>query len=194
MAKAAMNEIGGSCSALSTWVAWPNQLAAMVRVRFMVIMVRGRARGGKGSLCPLPPPNTPNRPTWSPPPPPPRIAPLGPTPPPLLYPPPFALPKPPLQAPPPPQGASSQQLVGGVVGVQNRGVAPPPPRGPGAVVTGMHSSGSGPACSTNASAFPRFLTLAEDPGVRSRAVPSFLGGRRDAGRGIALPVKHHRPQ
>ena len=29
-------------------------------------------------------------------------------------------------APPPPQGASGQQLVGGVVGVQNRGVAPPP--------------------------------------------------------------------
>ena len=27
--------------------------------------------------------------------------------------------------PPPPQGASGQQLVGGVVGVQNRGVAPP---------------------------------------------------------------------
>ena len=33
---------------------------------------------------------------------------------------------PPLPAPPPPQGASSRQLVGGVVGVQNRGVAPPP--------------------------------------------------------------------
>ena len=33
--------------------------------------------------------------------------------------------------PPPPQGASGQQSVGGVVGVQNRGVAPPPPRAPG---------------------------------------------------------------
>ena len=31
--------------------------------------------------------------------------------------------------PPPPQGAFGQQLVGGVVGVQDRGVAPPPPRG-----------------------------------------------------------------
>ena len=31
-------------------------------------MVRGRARGGKGSLCPPSPPNTPNRPTWTPPP------------------------------------------------------------------------------------------------------------------------------
>ena len=31
---------------------------------------------------------------------------------------------PPSNAPPPPQGASGQQLVGGVVGVQNRGVAP----------------------------------------------------------------------
>ena len=30
---------------------------------------------------------------------------------------------------PPPQGASGRQLVGGVVGVQNRGVAPPPPGG-----------------------------------------------------------------
>ena len=32
--------------------------------------------------------------------------------------------KPPL---PPPLGASGRQLVGGVVGVQDRGVAPPPP-------------------------------------------------------------------
>ena len=32
---------------------------------------------------------------------------------------------PPLQAPPPPPGASGQQLVGGLVGVQDRGVAPP---------------------------------------------------------------------
>ena len=93
-------------------------------------MVRGRARGGKGSLCP---PSTP--------PPPPRIAPLGPspqptlpeTPPqPLLDPPPIRPSQnPPLQCPPPPppppppQGASGQQLVGGVVGVQNGGVAMP---------------------------------------------------------------------
>ena len=32
--------------------------------------------------------------------------------------------------PPPPPGASGQRLVGGVVGVQNRGVAPPVPWGP----------------------------------------------------------------
>ena len=32
---------------------------------------------------------------------------------------------PPPQIPPPPLGASGQQLVGGVVGVQNRGVAAP---------------------------------------------------------------------
>ena len=31
------------------------------------------------------------------------------------------------QPPPPPPGASGKQLVGGVLGVQNRGVAPPPP-------------------------------------------------------------------
>ena len=41
-----------------------------------------------------------------------------PSPAPLLEPP---LPEP----PPPPQGASSRPLVGGIVGVQNRGVAPP---------------------------------------------------------------------
>ena len=34
-------------------------------------------------------------------------------------------PRPPPPPPPPPQGASGRQLVGGVVGVQNRGVAPP---------------------------------------------------------------------
>ena len=58
-----------------------------------------------------PPPPTPMRPTWNPPPP---------------TDPPGAPPSPkPLLDPPPPQGASGQQLVGGVVGVQNRGVAPP---------------------------------------------------------------------
>ena len=99
-------------------------------------MVRGRARGGKGSLCPPTPPNTPNRPTWTPPPTtlscptwtPPPTDPPG-APPPLAppIPPPFALPNPPPFQCPSPQGASGQQLVGGVVGVQNRGVAPPPP-------------------------------------------------------------------
>ena len=70
-------------------------------------MVRGRARGGKGSLCPPPPPppQHPKSPTWTPPPNRPSRSPLP--------------------SNPPPQGASGQQLVGGVVGVQNRGVAPP---------------------------------------------------------------------
>ena len=81
---------------------------------------------------PPPPPGTP------PPPPPPRIAPLGPPPPtdspgapPSYTPPPSPLPEPPSPIPPPPahpQGASGQQLVGGVVGVHSQGVAPPPPR------------------------------------------------------------------
>ena len=39
--------------------------------------------------------------------------------------------------PPPPQGASGQQLVGEVVGVQNRGVAPPPPPGAGGCIPSM---------------------------------------------------------
>ena len=58
----------------------------------------------------------------------PQIAPPGPfspnqpsrTPPPLSKSP----PRPPLSLAPPPQGASYQRLVGGVVGVQNRGVTP----------------------------------------------------------------------
>ena len=97
-----------------------------------------RPRGGGatprvlGRQLPLPPPpNTPNCPTWTPPPQPtlpgpPPVAPPRPPPSPLLEPP---LPCPP--PPPPPPGASGQQLVGGVVGVQNRGVAPPvvPPLG-----------------------------------------------------------------
>ena len=108
-------------------------------------MVRGRAKGGKGSLCPPltpPPPNTPNRPTWTPPPPhhhpelphldppPPTDPPRAPPPSPSYTPPHSPSLNPPLRCPPPPpppQGASGQQLVGGVVGVQNRGVAPPPP-------------------------------------------------------------------
>ena len=78
-----------------------------------------------------------------PPPPPPQIAahgpPSHPTLPerpapskPLLDPPPHCPSlKPPSNASPPapPARASGQQLVGGVVGVQNRGVAPPPPPG-----------------------------------------------------------------
>ena len=103
-------------------------------------MVRGRARGGKGSLCPPPPLNTPNCPTWTPPPTTPNCHTWTPSPPdppgtpplpaPLIPPPHLPFLNPPLKCPrppPPPQGASGQPLVGGVVGVQNRGVAPPPP-------------------------------------------------------------------
>ena len=78
--------------------------------RLVVVTGGGGNSAGPGTpTTPAPPP------TWTPPQP-------------LLYPPPpFALPEPPLRCPPPPppQGASGQQLVGGVVGVQNRGVAPP---------------------------------------------------------------------
>ena len=77
-----------------------------------------------------PPPTTPNCPTWTPPPQPTLPEPPPPAPP---IPPPFALPEPPPQMPP--QGASGQQLVGGVVGVQNRGVAPPV-----SSVNGIHDS------------------------------------------------------
>ena len=102
--------------------------------------------GGQGEvLCSPPHPNTPSRPTWTPPPQPTLPEPPPPTDPPGA-PPPIAPPRPPLQCPPPPpppppQGASGQQLVGGVVGVQNRGVAPP----------GVHpqppsSSTPGPGC------------------------------------------------
>ena len=68
--------------------------------------------GGQGEVrgaC-APPPQHPKSPLPEPPPPSP-----------LLDSPSNAPPLP----PPPPQGASGQQLVGGVVGVQNRGVAPP---------------------------------------------------------------------
>ena len=71
--------------------------------------------GGQGEVrgaCAPPPPPTPQ--IAQPGPPPPTDPPRAPPPSPLLDPP-----------PPPPQGASGQQLVGGVVGVQNRGVAPP---------------------------------------------------------------------
>ena len=86
-------------------------------------MVRGRARGVKGSLCPPPPPHHhPNSPHLDPPP-----QPTLPEPPPqpLLDPPPICPSLTPPPPPPPPKGASGQQLVLGVVGVQNRGVAPP---------------------------------------------------------------------
>ena len=74
-----------------------------------------------------PTPTTPICPTWTPPPHRPSRS----------APPPFAPPRPPPPSrpswnppshpppPPPPQGASGQQLAGAVIGVQNRGVAPP---------------------------------------------------------------------
>ena len=61
-----------------------------------------------------PPPPT-GTPGTAPPPPPPGTALPG------------APARPPPPSPPSPPGAFGQQLVGGVVGVQNRGVAPPPP-------------------------------------------------------------------
>ena len=99
-------------------------------------MVMVWLEGGQGEVtgaCAPPPPQHPKSPHLDPPPPP-RIAPLGPpptnppgAPPPAppIPPPSPSLPPPPSNATPPPQGASGQQLVGGVVGVQNRGVAPP---------------------------------------------------------------------
>ena len=134
-------KFGGSCSAQSTWLAWPSPLAAKVRVRFLVMVWLEGGQGEVRGACPPPPPQHPKSPHLDPPPPP-RIAPLGapppPTdppgapPPPPLYPPhspslnsPLRCPPPP-PPPPPPKGASGQQLVGGLVGVQIPGVAPPP--------------------------------------------------------------------
>ena len=98
----------------------------------VMVWLEGGQEEVRGACAP-PPPNTPNRPTWTPPP---TTTPNCPTwtPPPTDPPgaPPPAPPRPPPHSPalnpppPPPQGASGQQLVGGVVGVQNRGVAPPP--------------------------------------------------------------------
>ena len=95
-------------------------------------MVRGRARGGKGSLCPPPPPNTPNHPTWTPPPPPPLIAPLGPPPPnrPSRSPPPppphSPSLDPPLRCPPPPpRGLRPTVSWGGSWRAEPRGRPPP---------------------------------------------------------------------
>ena len=79
--------------------------------------------GGQGEVrgaCAPPPPQHPKSPHLDPPPPNPPSRSPPPPPEPLLDPPSNAPPP-----PPPPQGASGQQLVGGVVGVQNRGVAPP---------------------------------------------------------------------
>ena len=83
---------------------------------------------------PPPPHNTANCPVWTPPPhhpelphldpPPPTDPPGAPPPSPSYTPPHLPSLNPPLRSPPPP-GASGQQLVGGVVAVQNRGVAPP---------------------------------------------------------------------
>ena len=91
-------------------------------------MVMVWLEGGQGEVrgaCVPPTPHTPNRPTWIPPPPHPNWSHLDPPPPPPNRPsrtPPHS----PLLAPPP-QRDPGQQLFGGVVGVQNSGVAPPPP-------------------------------------------------------------------
>ena len=99
-------------------------------------MVMVWLEGGQGEVrgaCPPPPhPKLPHLdpPPNSPhlhPPPKPLLAPPPPPPPPIrpsLTPPSHPPPPPP---PPPPQEAPGQQLVGGVVGVHNRGVAPPGP-------------------------------------------------------------------
>ena len=75
MAKAAMNEIWGILFSLIKWLAWLNQVAAKVRVRFRVMMVwleggqeqvRGVCDGpplGLGGMYP------PYCPTWTLPPP-----------------------------------------------------------------------------------------------------------------------------
>ena len=83
-------------------------------------MVRGRARGGKGSLCPPPPPTpppltTPNLPTWTPPP----IDPPN-------RPPPSPLPNPPFQRPPPPPGGLRPTSTGGGGGSRTEARGRPP--------------------------------------------------------------------
>ena len=84
----------------------------------VMVWLEGGQGEVRGACAPLPPLPTPQIASPGPPPQPTLPEPLPPKP--LLDPPPIALPE-----PPPPQGASGQQLVGGVVGVQNRGVAPP---------------------------------------------------------------------
>ena len=103
-------------------------------------MVMVWLEGGQGEVrgaCAPPPPNTPNRPTWTPPPancptypPPPQLTlPKHPPPKPFLDPPPIRPSlnaPPPIPPPPPPRGLRPTVSWGGVVGVQNRGVLPPP--------------------------------------------------------------------
>ena len=83
-------------------------------------MVRLRARGGKGSLCPPSPPNTPNRPTWTPPP----TDPPG-APPPPPSPSHSNLPEPPSMPPPPPRGLWPIVRWGGSWRPELRGRPPP---------------------------------------------------------------------
>ena len=59
---------GGSCSAQSTWLAWPNQLAAKVRVRFMVMVWLEGGQGEVRGACAPPPPPHPKLPHLEPPP------------------------------------------------------------------------------------------------------------------------------
>ena len=106
----------------------------------VMVWLEGGQGEVKGACAPPPPPNTPNCPTWTPPhhhpelphldPPPQPTLPEAPTPAPPIPPPHSPSLNAPPPMPPPPKGASGQQLVGGVVGVQNRGVAPPWPQQP----------------------------------------------------------------
>ena len=92
---------------------------------------------------------------------------------------------PPLRCPPPPpQGASGQQLVGGVVGVQNRGVAPPRAPAPykrslgcGRSDTGMKTSSLLWLCSVGGLCSLKSCCFA---GVSLRSPQPFLFGLRTA--------------
>ena len=70
-------KFGGSCAAQLTWLAWPNQLAAKVRVRFMVMVWLEGGQGEARGACPPPPqPTLPDPPPLQSPPPPGAFGPL----------------------------------------------------------------------------------------------------------------------
>ena len=118
---------------------YSNPVSVMVWLEGGQGEVRGACDGPTLGLVGMYPPNRPtrtppNQPTLT-------DSPRGKSPP-DPPPPPSPLPEPPLPSSPPkppPLGASGQQLVGGVVGVQNRGVAPPPPPHPRALRTTNHN-------------------------------------------------------
>ena len=116
--KQPLTKFWGSCSAKSTWLAWTNQLAAKVRVRFMVMLwSEGGQVEARGACAPHPPL-------------PPQIAPPGPPPPnrPSRTPP-LQSPSqnPPSQTPPPPPGGL-QPMVSWRPGPRSQ--PPPAPPGP----------------------------------------------------------------